>query len=64
MATATPPTETTSDKNEMGSRIECDHCYDYFSPEFMVYMDGIADGQTWCKNCHEEFGVFCGRLDR
>ncbi|WP_160115599.1 hypothetical protein [Marinobacterium lutimaris] len=48
----------------MDSIIECDNCHDHFSPEFMVNMDGIADGQTWCKNCYEEFSVFCGRLDR
>lgn len=64
MATAIPPTEITPSEDDKDSGIECDNCHDHFSPDFMVNMDGIADGQTWCKNCYEEFNVFCGRLDR
>lgn len=64
MATAIPLTDTKLGADEMDAKIECDNCHDHFSPDFMVSMDGIADGQTWCKHCHAEFLSLCGRLNR
>jgi|GEM_PF-4823428 hypothetical protein len=64
MATSIPPSDTKLDDEDTEAKIECDNCHDHFLTEFMVNMDGIADGQTWCKHCHAEFLSLCGRLDR
>lgn len=39
-------------------RLECGNCHDFHPRPDMVDMDGIADGQHWCRNCAEEFGAF------
>lgn len=46
MATSIPPSDTKLDDEDTEAKIECDNCHDHFLTEFMVNMDGIADGHT------------------